>query len=89
VTRIGYAFVLDATKPGETNRRLELEAYVSGTARNEGAAKLFAGSLRNPALKLVCVRRSSPWLAETLAALQSAGYARADADLSYESWARN
>ena len=88
MTRVVYAFVLEATKPGESDRRVALEEYVNGRMRNDCAAKLFVDSLRDPDLKLVCVRRSSAWLAETLAALGPAGFTRADGDSSFEIWAR-
>jgi hypothetical protein len=89
LTRELYAFVLDATRPGEGRRRLALEAYVRGTARTHDASVWFAEALRDRDLQLVCVQRNSPWFAETQTALRSASFVSVDGDPQYEIWVRN
>jgi hypothetical protein len=88
VTRTLYAFLLDSTRPGESGRRLALEAYVSGKTRTDLEAKLFVEALRGGELELVCLRRSTAWRAEMVAALEAAGFVRADGDSQYDLWVR-
>jgi hypothetical protein len=89
VTREHYMFLLDAANPGESGRRLALEAYISGWKRTENSPKQFIEALHDLSLQLVCVNRSCNWLAEIRTALDSAGFTHSYEDKQYEIWVRN
>jgi hypothetical protein len=82
-------FLLDAAKPGESGRRLALEAYIDGRIRTENSAKQFIEALHDLDLQLICVNRSCNWLTEIRTTLDSEGFTPSYNDIKYEIWVRN
>jgi hypothetical protein len=89
VSREHYMFLLDAAKPGESGRRLALEAYIDGRIRTENSAKQFIEALHDLDLQLICVNRSCNWLTEIRTTLDSEGFTPSYNDIKYEIWVRN